>query len=1107
MHYNFEFLKKHKDFKDFTNACIEAEKSTLVAYSTTAILTRRALELAVKWVYAHDQDLTVPYQDNLSTLIHDHTFRNIIDVNLFPKLQFIRKLGNLAVHSKGSIPKEQAVQALKNLFEFVDWIHYSYATEYEDVKFDETLLNDSEEQRKTQQELKNLFEKLGSKDRKLSELIAENEELRRIMSEARRSNTQTREFNVEEISEFKTRKLYIDLELKLAGWDIGTNCIEELEVEGMPNATGKGYVDYVLYDDAQKPIAVIEAKKASVDPRNGKVQAIRYADCIEKQCGRRPIIFYTNGFEYYIIDADYGVERRIAGFYTKQDLEWLIHRTANKQPLKNVAIKDEITNRDYQKIAIEKVCETFMQNRRKALLVMATGSGKTRTAISLVDVLLNKGWIKKALFLADRKELVKQAKNSFKALMPHLSLCNLLDSKDNPDSRMVFSTYPTMMNAIDSTKTKDGNKLFSIGHFDLIIIDESHRSIYKKYQAIFDYFDASLVGLTATPKSDIDKNTFSVFELEDNVPTFSYELGEAIEEKYLVPFHTIETEMKFLEEGIKYDELSEDEKEEFEDTFDCTDDRGSEELNTFLFNKSTVDHVLRKLMNEGIKVEGGDKVGKTIIFAKNKKHAKFIQNRFDKIYPQYNNGFMQEVYTDIKYVDSVIDYFKIKEKNPQITVSVDMLDTGIDVPEILNLVFFKNVRSKTKFWQMIGRGTRLCEDLFGIGLNKECFRIFDYCGNFEFFRQNKNEKEAKLSKSLTEKLFLIKVKMIKELQNIKYQTDEFIDLRNELVTDVLNQIKNINENRFDSRMKLRYIHKYRGKLIWQCIDDIVINELDENICTLIQVIEDDELAKRFDYLMYTIEYAELQDLDVPKSKWRVVETAYNLADLGTIPQVKAQEEIILKLTTDEFWKNATIFNYEEVRSALRALIQFISGEPKKIYYTDFDDEITKSVRNEGVFTVNAMNNYRKKVNAYLTEHRDDLVVYKLRNNKEISDNDIKHLESILWHDLGTEDDYHKEYGNEPLLALVTKIVGFEPEAANAAFSEFLSDNSLNSNQMEFVRLVVRFIIKNGFMDKVVLNEQPFNRFGSITDLFKGRIEVVKQVVKKIDEINERINVG
>ncbi len=1106
MCYNFDFLKKEQKYKEFTYACIEAEKSLVVSYASTTILARRALELAIKWVFSYDQDLVAPYQDNLATLIHDHNFKSIIDSKLFPMMIFIQKLGNKAVHSSSPISREQAVLSLNNLFEFVSWIDYCYSDEYEDIKFDESILGDNEKEKKTREELKDLYDRLGSKDRKLEEVIKENESLRKLNADKRKNNKKNKEFKVDEISEYKTRKMYIDLELELNGWIIGKDCLEEVEVTGMPNISGIGFIDYVLYGNNGKPLAVVEAKKTSVNPRVGQVQAQRYADCLEKQHGIRPIIFYTNGFEYNLWDDRSYPERIVSGIYTKEELEWLIFKRTNKSNLIDPVINDNITDRYYQKMAINAVCDTLDKGNRKSLLVMATGSGKTRTAISIVDVLINRGWVKNILFLADRTALVKQAKKNFKALLPELSLCNLLNSKENPESRMVFSTYPTMMNAIDDVKNKNNEKLFTSGHFDLIIIDESHRSIYKKYQEIFNYFDSILLGLTATPKNDIDKNTYTIFELENNVPTYSYELGEAIKDGFLVPYNTMEAKLKFMEQGIHYDELSEDEKDQFEETFDDdVKDISGEALNSFLFNDNTVDTVVQNLMENGLKVEGGDKLGKTIIFAKNKKHADFIVKRFNSLYPIYNGEFAKPVYTGINYVESTMDDFEIKGKAPQIAISVDMLDTGIDIPEIVNLVFFKKIRSKTKFWQMIGRGTRLCPDLYGVGIDKENFKIFDYCGNFEFFRVNKNGKEAKMIKSLTENLFNIKILIIQELQKLDYQTEKYIAHREELIEGIIKEILSIDESKFNARMKLKYIHKYNQRNAFEALSDSDVRELEEELASIVPAIDDDELAKRFDYLMYTIEYADIKGKIASRPKNKVVSTAEKLSFKGSIEKVKLQEELIYKVQTNEHWDEADIFDHELVRVAFRDLIKFLDSKSGEIYYTNFIDEIIECNENSGEYSVNNMQSYKKKVNSYFREHQDDIVVYKLRNNKDISKQDIKYFEKLLWEKLGSKEDYKKEYKDEPLLKLVSSIVGIDPKAANSVFSDFLSDESLNMNQMEFVKLIVNYIIKNGSLDKRVLNEHPFNKKGNVMNLFDGKLDVVKNIIKAIDKLNNRLS--
>lgn len=987
---NFEFLRGKENFKSFTDACLEAEKSIVVSAATCAILSRRALELAVKWLYSFDSDLVLPYQDNISSLIHSNSFKDLIDYEMLHMIKYIIKLGNVAVHTNANVKRGEAILSLNNLHKFVSWIDYCYADEFTAKEFDEDILAEGEEKRTRPEELKDLFEKLSSKDKKLEEIRKQNEDLRRELTEKRKANTENYDFVIDEISEFETRKRYIDVELKLSGWNIGTDVGEEVAVLGMPNYSGVGYVDYVLYGDNGKPLAIVEAKRTSKDPNVGQQQAKLYADCLEKKYGQRPVIFYTNGFETYIWD-DYNQysNRRVYGFYKKSELQLMVDRRNSKISLKNIYIKDEISNRYYQKEAITNVCEALERRERKMLLVCATGTGKTRTAISLVDVLSRHNWLKNVLFLADRKALVKQAKNNFSKLLPNLSLCNLLDNRDNPEeARMIFSTYPTMMNAIDETKSKDGKRLFTPGHFDLIIIDESHRSIYKKFKAIFEYFDAALIGLTATPKDEIDRNTYSIFDLENGVPTYAYDYEKAVEDGYLVDYSTIEVKSKIMEDGVRYDELTEEEKEEYESTFYDDENIGEEiessAINEWLFNDNTIDLVLNKLINEGLRVEGGEKLGKTIIFAKNSKHAKAIVERFNAKFKEYGSDFAKVIDYNTNYVESIIDDFTIKNKLPQIAVSVDMLDTGIDIPEILNLVFFKKVRSKTKFWQMIGRGTRLCPDLLGLGQDKERFLIFDFCNNFEFFRLNPKGFDGGSTETLSEKLFNVKTSIVKELQDLKYCNTEYANLRKELLEGLILSVKLLNEDNFMVRMNLKYVQKYKKEEEWNFLGAVAINELKEYISPLITQLNEDELAKRFDLVMYSIQLAYLQGNNATRGVKSVMETAEQLSKLGTIPEVQKQKYIIEKAMTSEFWENADIFDMDGVRESLRELIKYLQRGGRIIYYTKFEDIIISEERNSSIYNVNDLKNYRKKVEHYLKEHQDELAIYKLRNNKKIN---------------------------------------------------------------------------------------------------------------------------
>lgn len=1108
METNFDYLLEKEEYADFAVQAVEAEKSIAISPATCAILSRRALELAVRFVFSYDADLTLPYQDNVSSLIHERTFRDIIEPRLFPMLKYTIHLGNVAVHTNSNIKRDEAVIALRDLFEFCDWIDYSYSQEYVERFFDESILSFGDEKRVKADELRSLYDDLSSKDKKLAEILKENEELRKQMAEERKQHNQTREFHVDTISEAETRKKYIDVELQEAGWIIGGNCTVEEPVTGMPNATGMGYADYVLWGKDHLPLAVVEAKKASVDPMVGSQQAKLYADCLQNQYGRRPLIFTTNGFEFFYTNDACGFPRReVSGFFTQDELQLEIDRRKQRKPLENIEISDKITNRPYQKEAVTAVCDAISKKHRKMLIVQATGSGKTRVSISIVEVLRRHNYVKNILFLADRTALVKQAKKNYTNLLKDLSCCNLLDSEDDPEnSRMIFSTYPSMMNAIDEKKNRFGERLFSPAHFDLIICDEVHRSIYRKYQEIFEYFDAMLLGMTATPKNEVDKNTYGIFDLERGVPTFAYELEKAVEEGYLVNYSTLEYKTKIMEDGIHYDDLSDEEKGEYEETFwnddMVADDISSSAINSWLFNTDTIDKVLKELMEKGLKIEGGDIHGKTIIFARNSLHAQAIVERFHVLFPEYGGDFIKQIDYSIKYCDSLIDDFSTKDKMPQIAVSVDMLDTGIDIPEILNLVFFKKVRSYAKFWQMIGRGTRLCPDLLGEGIDKERFLIFDFCNNFEYFRVNKNGNENGIQETLCEKIYNTKAQICRELQASTFASDDaYILYRANLVNGLHHAVIELNSNSFMVKRHLRYVERYRSLSSWNRLETVEISDIKEHISPLVKPEEKDELARRFDYLVYSIDLGLLQSKNVQTPVNIVIQTAEQLSAKYTIPQVAAQKATIEKVQTTEFWDSVTILELDNVRVAMRGLLQYLDKIRKKIYYTNFTDTIIDMHEGEPIYDGTDLKNYRKKVEFYLKEHSDKLAVYKLRNNKQLSETDLKELERILWQELGSKEDYVKEYGDTPIGRLVRRIVGVDRMAVNEAFGGFLTEERLNIHQMRFVRLIVDYIVANGNIDdNKVLMEEPFRSVGSITVLFKDDMRTARRIMEVVAEI-------
>ena len=907
--------------------------------------------------------------------------------------------------------------------------------------------------------------------------------------------------NPNDPTEHETRKQYIDAMLRDAGWRLGADWLEEVELQGMPNQAQVGFADYVLYGDNGKPLAVIEAKRTSVDPAKGRQQAKLYADLLEKQYGRRPVVFLTNGFETYLQDNQYP-ERQVAALYSKRDLEKLFNLRRMRQPLTDIQVDKNIAGRYYQEGAIKAVCHAFdTKNRRKALLVMATGSGKTRTAVALCKVLLERGWVKNILFLADRTSLVTQAKRSFVNLLPDLSVTNLCEEKDNTAAHCVFSTYQTMLGCID-TVTDEQGKLFTCGHFDLLICDEAHRSIYNKYRDIFRYFDAPLVGLTATPKDEIDKNTYAIFDLEKGMPTYGYELAQAVKDGYLVDFLSVETKLKFLEEGITYDQLSEEDKAAYEDTF--TDENGelpekieSSALNEWVFNEDTIREVLHILMEYGLKIDYGEKLGKTIIFAKNHRHAEMILEVFQREYPHLGDGFAQVIDNYMTYAQSAIDNFSDPGKLPQIAISVDMLDTGIDVPEVLNLVFFKKVMSKAKFWQMIGRGTRLCPGLLD-GADKNQFYIFDFCGNFAFFRMSQG-KPVHAQLSLQGALFRLKGEIVYKLQDMAYQTEELIPFRQALVKELLGKAQELNRDNFAVKQHLRAVERFSKEETYQGLVYGDIREMEEELCPLILPDADDPKALRFDALLYGIELAYMVGKTSTKARRDLVRQAEAVASVGNIPEIQEQKELLDRILHTDYLERAGLNEFEHIRKSLRDLMKYVlpSGHS---YSTNFDDQILETEWHESQLETDDLKNYRAKAEFYVREHQDSPAIAKLKSNLPLTQQDVAELESILWSQVGTQEDYEAEYGEKPLGEFVREVVGMDMKAAKEAFSVYLNDVNLDDRQIYFVNQIVEYIVQNGLMkDLSVLQKPPFTDLGSISQVFDaGDWKKIREIIQKIN---------
>jgi type I restriction enzyme, R subunit len=1138
---NFDFLQA--EWPQLHAEAKKAERDALFDPRTTCFYARRTVEHTVKWIY-RTQSLPEPYKSDLAARLHDGKFVGVVGHKLVSKMDLIRKLGNAAVHEAKPVSTDAGQKALAELFHILSWLARSYATQPSskpsaEQQFDPNRLpkpGGGAAVAKTVAQLGKLEAEMAAKDAQLEKSAAEKLDLiaqlkardeaaetaelekasyEQLIAELRAQIVAAQEASAatpdtHDYDEAQTRRDLVDLMLHEAGWVLDQKRDREYPVTGMPDGKN-GFADYVLWGADGLPLAVVEAKKTSVDPVAGKQQAKLYADCLEQMTGRRPVIYYSNGFEHQFWDDTRYPSREVAGFHTRDELELLVSRRTSMKPLAEIPVPQEIAGRPYQEKAIRAVTERFeIENHRAALLVMATGSGKTRTVVALADMLMRANWVKRVLFLADRKALVKQAVSAFKTHLPDSSPVNLLTDK-NTEGRVYVSTYPTMMGLID--ETDGGTRKFGPGYFDLVVIDEAHRSVYQKYRHIFRYFDSLLLGLTATPKDEVDYNTYQLFHLETGVPTNDYSLDEAISDKYLVPPRAVTVPLTFPLQGIHYAALTEEEKKRYE-SIDWGDDVADDEIpdavqaeavNKWLFNTDTVDKVLETLMTHGHRVAGGDRLGKTIVFAKNERHAQFVADRFDANYPEFKGSFARVITHSVNYSQDLIDKFSQSDQEPHIAISVDMLDTGIDVPEVVNLVFFKPVRSKSKFWQMVGRGTRLRPDLYGPGQDKTDFFIFDVCGNFDYFEQNPDASEGALAPSLSQRLFATRAELLAALD----RSGSSQSLRRDTADLLHGQVAGMRLDNFIVRTRRREVEKYADRAAWESVTERQAAEIVENLAGLPTTVRDtDEMAKRFDLVVLRGQLAVVvADGTLDRHRDTIRGVADGLLDEGlAIPKVKAKEELLREVASDEWWEDVTVDMLEHARRELRSIVGLLEKKRRVVVYTDFTDTLGEVVERDmpEMRSGTDVERYTAKVRDYLRRQPDNLALQKLRSGKSLTPADLESLEELLARSgAGEQEDMERAVANAHGLGrFIRSLVGLDQSAVQAAFAEFLGERTATSSQIDFVKLVIGHLTRHGEMDPKLLFEAPFTDAApqGPTQLFAP--DQTKRLLGVIKSINE-----
>ncbi|PST49120.1 DEAD/DEAH box helicase [Bifidobacterium callitrichos] len=1133
---NFTYLLNNAEYGMFAQACVDAENAFYLSPTISAMATRRAFELAVKWMYAADSAIMPPYKDNLQSLVHEPTFIQAIgNEQLWQSFQYIIKNGNMATHREVRIKPENTLFALKLLFTFTQWIDYTYGSDYRRRTFDPKqiptvtyTLSAEEIKRKEEAARKEYQAQIGEKDAHIEALEQRVRELSEQLAERKAAphTTQEPEPSID-LNEYETRVRFIDQDLARVGWDMDRDVIRERPVNDMDGEPGKtGRIDYLLNGRNGKPLAIIEAKRTSRDVREGLTQALRYADCVEREYGDRPLVFLSNGYQTQYVAGAHGNPRPVGGVFSRADMERIMQRRKRETRPSTVPVDLNIAGkgRPYQIEAIRAICDTIEQGQRRALLVMATGTGKTRVSAALTDVLMKANLVTNVLFLADRVTLVEQAANDYGEYLPNQSLCNMCGKKRDLTAPIMFSTYQTMVNAIDAQTDENGRQVFSPAHFDLIIVDEAHRSIFNKFRVIFDYFDALVVGLTATPRDEVDRNTYEFFHVENGVPTYVYEYEQALKDGVLVPYHNIEASTKFMDDGIVYDDLPDDEKRRYEEDFgekelglapdgrdigedgegeedwkrDVPDHVDADALNRFVMNPSTVDAVLDDLETNGIKTAGGERLGKTVIFAVNQAHAHYIVQRFGERWPKLAaQGYIAAVVHGDDHSHRLIKDFKRKPM-PVITVSVDMMDTGVDVPEIVNLVFFKKVRSKIKFLQMIGRGTRRCDGLDcvdgidGEYVDKRRFIIFDYCSNFAFFRANPNTVDVSPAGSLSEAVFARKASIARTLQSAPYAEDADLRAwRRELADDLHARVVELNDATAAVRLRRAAVEPFRERSRFDVISELDLHTLTEDVAPLVRYDESDEDALRFDSLIYGLMLTRIKDGSSKRNSRfyasRIRRSISRLNDRMTLDPVLEQRELIERISSDSgYLVGADLKELERIRIALRGLIQYTVGEGgRRLIITDLSDPVTWRTEGEPFDMSEHYEDYKLKVNRYINEHLNEGVIGKIHRNEPITADDYGDLQHIFVEYLGTREDYKATYADSPFGLLVRRIAKLDHKAAEEAFADFINKHPLNPQQTAFLHMVVAYIEANGYLDPSDLGKPRFSRPRPLMQLFPG----------------------
>ncbi len=1138
---NFEFVKPYPQFRSLYEACRNAEALALPMPGLSCGSSRSALEFVVNLLFRSITDGTEPSRTLFESMSDDRFVNYIGDETILTAMHIVRKNGNLGAH--GELVSPQTACATLEQLHYVIGELFMNLQLIEDYPEFASPLSAAQQARSANessalQKPAVVSTDSGNQPNKAIPTVSAPPEpvqeaaspescipSEEVIAEFGKTLRQTHFSTSRKRDEKENKKLFVLASLREAGWPIALKSDQsypETACIGMTLEDGSS-IDFILYGRDGKPLAVVDYSNAVENPIAGRRHASHVADLLERKFGYRPTAYYASGYRIFCMDPLGYSPRRVFGFHSLEELELLKQRAGSRGDISNPVINDDITNRDYQKGAIRGICNALLAKRRRSVIVMATGTGKTRVSISLVDVLTKANWVKNVLFLADRTSLVRQAHKNFNKLLPNIPTAIFAGSSTDRDknARIIFATYQTMIRLVNGDTRE-----FGIGRFDLIIVDEAHRSIFGKYPLLFEYFDSLMVGLTATPRCDETKSTYAVFDSPNGEPDYAYELEQAINDGYLVGFHVIDNTTEAMRLGISYDDLTEEEKASVENAFKLESDEPAGatsptgslahariKVSPNVINRGTIDVMLDELMKNGVKVDAGDKLGKTIVFASSHAEAEVIVEEFRKLYPGLGSDFCKLIDSRVDDALAIIDNLGERDRLPQIAVSVNMLDTGVDIPDAVNLVFFRHVYSKIQFLQMVGRGTRLSPDLFGPGSDKKGFLIFDWFDNFRYFNTSStwstvqgSGKSHAATSSQGVKMNQLKLSILQQLQKKVDKTPFEQRYEKDLYDYFVVSIAGLNNDALEVNRSIAYVNKYRKEGMLDNLKDKEVEELNDVVIPLIAIESCPPKVRSFDNLVLTVESAYLQYVADEKDPATIrngfksvaslfTERMTELQKLKAIPEVLKKEKLIASMMDGSYLFDDFSFERAEyVRKELRDLMKYIP-DSREYYIVDLPDTLIDGGEQAGLYRSKP---YAEKAEEYL--QGDEVSLAKLHTLESLTDEEKQQLKEIFTAQLGSPADFASWSGKAwdghmDALAFLRKQVGISDDAVVAKLGAVLNDSELTDAQKSYLQQIVDYAQVNGDITfKTLRNESPFRSFG-VTELFGiEKVGHVKEVV-------------